>query len=633
MNRPKLALLCAIAIVTTLLMPTTHTTAATPFAADAFKSVWSRTDALAGQSGVNRGYYWGPQPGVSISEDYAEGVNGKRLVQYFDKSRMEINNPHADKSSKFYVTNGLLTVELITGRMQVGDNKYVARYPAYINLASDADDPAAPTYASFRDLLHSTDSHVGRSVTSNISRSGYPAEDRSKTSDRGAIIAYYEPITKHNIPKVFWDFLNQSGPVMNGGKRVIARLNDPWFYATGYPIAEAYWAKVKIAGQPNTDVLIQPYQRRVLTYVPSAPAAYRVQMGNIGQHYYDWRYNNAGKPSFDAATCKPAPSGVLGEAWSAQHAMSDALHCPILAATDAVVSAQTYQNGAVIKITEQYPAYSHFRAFFLFTDGSAQQASDADVAGGIVRVPARLGSALGPETIGLGWYQQFAAGYAVSVSAPVQKVYVFYDATGTGYCCVSLWQAYNNIYLDPVHTYDPNGCRNSYPPTRGEGGKVWADHPLDQAALNCPYNPATDAQILHERFQGGEMIETVQYFRGQSEKRGIFVLYDDGGAAFFEDNYVDGSDPGGHEIPPSPDLYAPKYGFGKLWREHSDVRERLGWAAAPEASSTDSFQEFDYGMIILTGPPDRKAYVIYDTSRIGGFVSVDRWRVYDDTSA
>ena len=44
-------------------------------------------------------------------------------MQYFDKSRMEINNPDGDKTSPFYVTNGLLTVELITGKMQVGDNR------------------------------------------------------------------------------------------------------------------------------------------------------------------------------------------------------------------------------------------------------------------------------------------------------------------------------------------------------------------------------------------------------------------------------------------------------------------------------------------------------------------------------
>ena len=44
------------------------------------------------------------------------GPGGSRLVQYFDKSRMEINNPGGDPTEPWYVTNGLLVVEMIAGR-------------------------------------------------------------------------------------------------------------------------------------------------------------------------------------------------------------------------------------------------------------------------------------------------------------------------------------------------------------------------------------------------------------------------------------------------------------------------------------------------------------------------------------
>ena len=50
---------------------------------------------------------------------------------------MELNHPGGDPNSPFYVTNGLLTVELVTGRLQVGDNRFIPRYPAAIPLASD----------------------------------------------------------------------------------------------------------------------------------------------------------------------------------------------------------------------------------------------------------------------------------------------------------------------------------------------------------------------------------------------------------------------------------------------------------------------------------------------------------------
>jgi WD40 repeat protein len=34
----------------------------------------------------------------------------------------------------------------------------------------------------------------------------------------------------------------------------------------------------------------------VLTYVPDNPAGYKVEMGNVGQHYFQWRYPHLGQP-------------------------------------------------------------------------------------------------------------------------------------------------------------------------------------------------------------------------------------------------------------------------------------------------------------------------------------------------
>ncbi|MEO6457535.1 MAG: DUF5107 domain-containing protein, partial [Chloroflexia bacterium] len=69
----------------------------TPFADPAFGRMWTRTDALVAGGTVKRSFYWGPKPlSGPLAEAYAEGANGKRLVQYFDKGRMEINDPTAD---------------------------------------------------------------------------------------------------------------------------------------------------------------------------------------------------------------------------------------------------------------------------------------------------------------------------------------------------------------------------------------------------------------------------------------------------------------------------------------------------------------------------------------------------------
>jgi cellulase (glycosyl hydrolase family 5) len=290
------------------------------FASGAFDAVWTRTDSLVASGNVQRTWLWGPQPdGPGLMEDYAEGAGGKRLVQYFDKSRMEINDPNADPSSPFYVTNGLLTVELISGRMQVGDNTFVQRKPSQTNMTGDPGDLLSPTYADMAGVSNASGARpdpdrTGQAVTATLSRGGQVGDDPTKASTPGTTMAFYEKSTGHNIPQVMWDFLNSSGQVSVNGVLTDSKLIDPWFYASGLPISDAYWVKATIAGQP-TDVLLQAYERRVLTYVPSNPDGFKVEVGNIGQHYYDWRYKTnsdliptpAPAPTQPAPT--PAPSG------------------------------------------------------------------------------------------------------------------------------------------------------------------------------------------------------------------------------------------------------------------------------------------------------------------------------------
>ncbi len=294
---------------------------AVDFADPAFQSVWNRTDKLVANGTVKRSFYWGPIPGEMKSEDYAEGQGGKRVVQYFDKSRMEINNPNGNKNDPFYVTNGLLTVELISGKMQTGNSQYQTRYAANIPLASDNDDTNAPTYATFTLIAnsplgdHPAVDRTGKVVDEDVTKAGIVTRDASKDS-YGVKYGFYNTETKHNIADQMWTFLNQSGPVLDAsGKQITAKLSDPWFYTTGYAISEPYWANVKIAGK-QADVLIQLFQRRVVTYVPSAPDGFKVQMGNIGAHYYDWRYKNAGQQAYPVPTVQPVTvaAGQLGSA-------------------------------------------------------------------------------------------------------------------------------------------------------------------------------------------------------------------------------------------------------------------------------------------------------------------------------
>jgi len=270
------------------------------FAHPAFRTTWERTDRAVASGEARRPWVWGAFPGRSLTEPFAGLPGNAHLVQYFDKGRMELNNPAGDPNDPFFVTNGLLTVELISGLMQTGPNTFENRGPAVINLASDVDDRTAPTYQSFNGVANipgapnnrRKDPQIGQVVRTAIDRLGVTQPWPATSPDYGVRIAHYEPTTGHNVPDVFWTYLNQQTDIYQNGQRVTGPLFYPWFSVTGYPISEPYWSYVKVEGR-YTDVLIQVYQRRVLTFVPHLPTPFKVQMGNIGMHYYDWRYSPA----------------------------------------------------------------------------------------------------------------------------------------------------------------------------------------------------------------------------------------------------------------------------------------------------------------------------------------------------
>jgi N-acetylmuramoyl-L-alanine amidase len=86
--------------------------------------------------------------------------------------------------------------------------------------------------------------------------------------------------------------MNSSALVYQDATFTTAPLFENPFYATGFPITEAYWANIKLKGV-YTDVLIQCFERRCLTYTPDNPAGWQVEAGNVGRHYYAWRYSDS----------------------------------------------------------------------------------------------------------------------------------------------------------------------------------------------------------------------------------------------------------------------------------------------------------------------------------------------------
>jgi hypothetical protein len=299
---------------------------AAPIANDPFQHTWERTDKPVADGQLSRTWMWGPEPfSAATTEDYAESPNGQRTVQYFDKSRMELTHPGDDPTSLWYVTNGLLVVELMSGRMQVGDNQFIDRAPAAINVAGDPDDPL--TYAVLAGVREQPALAPGAGVTQRIDASGAISDDPS-LAHYGVTAATHVEETDHTVASPFWEFMTSSGVVYQDGATTTAPLFAGAYYATGFPITEAYWASVTLGGQPR-EVLLQCFERRCLTYTPGNPEGWQVEAGNVGQHYFRWRYPEApdGPSSLaNELAGQVAQAGTDDERYSALLDVMDALH-------------------------------------------------------------------------------------------------------------------------------------------------------------------------------------------------------------------------------------------------------------------------------------------------------------------
>jgi hypothetical protein len=257
---------------------------ASGFADTAMKTLWQRSDLAIEQGRTVRSWVWGPRMGDGMLEAYN---GGQRLVQYFDKSRMEINDPSASRSSAWYVTNGLLVNELMTGRLQSGESSFVQRTPSEEVLAGD---PAvvngdSPRYATLAVVATHQPPKNNEKLTLQMRRDGSLTTIVPPTE---VFNTRYIAETGHNIPDVFDTFLGQSGLVYTGSGYAMGPVFD-WVFTFGYPITDAYWIKTNIGGVSRW-TLMQAFERRILTYTPTNPAGFQVEMGNVGQHYFAWRY-------------------------------------------------------------------------------------------------------------------------------------------------------------------------------------------------------------------------------------------------------------------------------------------------------------------------------------------------------
>jgi hypothetical protein len=241
--------------------------AATSFASPAFQSQWTTDEARLPN-------FWGPLANATdgLYEPYQQAVGGVRLVQYFDKGRMELTNGT--------LTNGLLATELTTGQMQMGDAQFQFMPPPEIPIAGDPDGPG-PTYAGlFRNgqsLFQNASPAVGSEVRFGVQPNGMVTGPIALPGGSQAI-GTYDTNTSHNVAAVFATYRNTAG-----------------LQTIGFAKSEPFTMTARVGGVPRA-VMAQVFERRVLTFTPDNPVQFQVEMGNIGRQYYAWRYSTQPTP-------------------------------------------------------------------------------------------------------------------------------------------------------------------------------------------------------------------------------------------------------------------------------------------------------------------------------------------------
>ncbi|NOK62717.1 MAG: hypothetical protein GFH27_549293n38 [Chloroflexi bacterium AL-W] len=133
------------------------------------------------------------------------------------------------------------------------------------------------------------------------------------------------------------------------------------------------------------------------------------------------------------------------------------------------------------------------------------------------------------------------------------------------------------------------GCFQAGPPLQATA-YVYRD------SLGCTIGNAHATTMAFQPFERGAMI----WFPSLARVPRIYVLFrSDDGQLTHEIHGDVGAPPEPEDRAEAPEgLYTPENGFGRLWHESPSIRERLGWAIAPEEAFDGIFYQFEKGNMI-----------------------------------
>lgn len=310
------------------------------------QAVWEQNDGQIVEGNLQRAWILGPEPIASSIEYYPESPTGYRELVYYDKGRLELNDPTSLPGSNWLVQGGSLVSEMLSGRVQLGEEEFVRRPLPQIAIVGDAGQPDAVTYADLaphstvyqaweeKVRLEQEQALASTQTDPNAPAAEEPAPETTNpeaTPDETAPATVDEQATEQTEapPEATADpadesrellamagrpvdeLLTADGEIVDGGAdsqgvtlKTLDQATDlyiasvfadwvetlpaPTLNLIGLPVTAPYWVQATIEGESQL-VLIQAFERRILTYTPGNPDGWQVESANVGLHYRDWR--------------------------------------------------------------------------------------------------------------------------------------------------------------------------------------------------------------------------------------------------------------------------------------------------------------------------------------------------------